>query len=89
MRDVLCDDVICDAHSDTHLFGSAQPTVINSHAIATHGQVPDLLLYYAFYFVPLVSFYIIVLMNNCGGSLCCSVGVNCGAGISSRLYAAV
>ena len=56
MRDVLCDDVICDAQRDTHLFGIEHPIVINSHAIALHGQVPDLLLYYAFYFVSLVAF---------------------------------
>ena len=56
MRDVLCDDVLCDAHSDTHLSGTAQPTIINSHALVAHGQVPDLLLNYAFYFVSLVSF---------------------------------
>ena len=34
MRDVLCDDVICDAHRDTHLFGIVRHSVIHYHALA-------------------------------------------------------
>ena len=63
MRDVLCDDVICDAHRDTHLSGIVLHSVIHYHAFAalTGPQTCCSLFALTFvYFV--VEFQIIVLV---------------------------
>ena len=63
MRDVLCDDVICDAHRDTHLSGIVRQSLIHYHAlVASTGPQTCCSLFALTFVYFVVEFQIIVLV---------------------------